>query len=255
VASGRAYADKMDEVVHRVASAAGDVTHPLLDVRPLHRACVVLIGADQGLCGSYNVSINRRGKELIDELVGNGTACVVVTVGRKARAFLRHRGIVPDYHFSQITAKSDVSEPLAISRQIRSLYTEPRVDQVQVVYSRFVSTLRHVPTVADLLPVRRMARRGEGTAAGPTEYIFEPAPERLFAALLPRYVDTRIYHLLLEAAASEQAARMTAMASATDNAEELIKHLTLQRNRARQEAITSELMDVVGGAEALKEPK
>ncbi|MFQ6097391.1 MAG: F0F1 ATP synthase subunit gamma, partial [Armatimonadota bacterium] len=180
--SGRVYSEKLDEVVHRVARAAGDVSHPLLEVRPIQTSCVVLVGADKGLCGSYNVNVNRTGADLISQLTRDGQRVIVITIGRKARAFLRHRRVEPAYHFSQITGQSDVSEALAVSRQVRWLYEQRHVDRVQVVYTRFISTIRHVASVADLLPVVTAAADGD-EAAGPADYIFEPAPEKLFAAL------------------------------------------------------------------------
>ncbi len=250
VAAGRPYYERMRVVLARVAMQAEQVQHPLLQVRPVATTCLVVIGGDRGLCGSYNVNLGRAAHQLVERLDEQQVGRVVVTVGRKARGFLRYRGVECDRHFPQLTPDSTVAEASIIARYARDMYESGRVDEVRIVYTRFVSPMEHRPAEVALLPLQ--APDVEDAAAPGIEYIFEPPPERLLGRLLPRYFDTQLYHLLLEAMTSEQGARMVAMTAATDNAAELIEQLTLQRNKARQQTITSELLDIVGGAEALR---
>jgi F-type H+-transporting ATPase subunit gamma len=241
----------MRAALARVAVQAEQVEHPLLEVRPVETTCLVAIGGDNGLCGSYNVNLGRAAHRLIGGPEGQDAGRVVVTVGRKVRDFLRYRKIERERHFPQLTPDSTMEEASVVARYVRDLYESGRVDEVRVVYTRFISPMEHRPTEVTLLPVRPPDM--EEQAAASVEYIFEPAPERLLGNLLPRYFDTQLYHLLLEAMASEQGARMVAMTAATDNAGEMIEQLALARNKARQQQITRELLDIVGGAEALRE--
>ena len=251
VEAGRPYFEGMRGVLGRVAMQAEQVQHPLLEVRPVVSTCVVAIGADKGLCGSYNVNLGRAAQQLIVSLDAQGLQPVVITVGRKVRDFLRFRGVASERHFPQLTPDSTVAEASQVARQVRELYESGRVDEVRIVYTRFINPMEHRSTEVTLLPLRPPEVRDQARTG--IEYIFEPVPERLLEHLLPRYFDTQLYHLLLEAMASEQGARMVAMTAATDNAGELIEHLTLERNKARQQHITGELLDIVGGAEALRQ--
>ncbi len=248
VEEGRTYRDKMQEILGRVAPVAGEVEHPLLAVREVRRVAVVVVAADKGLCGSHNANVSRLGLAAIEGVVVRGLSPVVVTVGRRGRDFLRYRGIEPREHFAQVSPRTAVAEARVISGALRGLYETAQVDEIRLVYTRFISTMQHQATDVALLPLRPPQPEVVGG-----EYIFEPEPQRLFARLLPRYVDTTVYHVLLEAATSEQAARMAAMSAATDNAEELLEKLVRQRNRLRQESITSEILEVVAGADALRQ--
>ncbi len=251
VEAGRPYHEGMRAVLARVAVQAQEVQHPLLEVRHVTSSCVVIIGGDRGLCGSYNVNLARAAHQLIEELDERQAERMVVTVGRKARDFLAFREIAVEQHFPQLTADSTVGEAAVVARYVRELYENGTVDEVRTVYTKFVSPLEHRPTQVTLLPLQTPDVDESGGAGA--EYIFEPMPEQLLGNLLPRYFDTQLYHLLLESMASEQGARMVAMTAATDNAGEMIDQLTLERNKARQQAITSELLDIVGGAEALRD--
>ncbi|MFQ5808084.1 MAG: ATP synthase F1 subunit gamma [Armatimonadota bacterium] len=251
VEAGRPYYEGMRAALARVAVQAQQVAHPLLEVRPVETTCVVAIGGDRGLCGSYNVNLGRAAHGLIARLDEQDVRRAVVTVGRRARDFLRYRKIELERHFPQLTPDSTVGEAAVVARYVRDLYESGRVDEVRIVYTRFISPMEHRPTEVALLPLRPPDM--EERVAASVEYIFEPVPERLLANLLPRYFDTQLYHLLLEAMASEQGARMVAMTAATDNAGEMIDQLTLARNKARQQQITRELLDIVGGAEALRD--
>jgi F-type H+-transporting ATPase subunit gamma len=246
VAQGRAYRDRMQQVLGRVAPLATEAQHPLLEVRQRRRVAVVIVAADKGLCGSYNGNVNRRGLEVLRHLQAHGLEPVAVTVGRRARDFLRFRGVQPARHYAQVTPRRAVEEARVISRDLRALYEAAAVDEIRLVYMRFITAVQHEPTEVVLLPLTPPEPE-----IVPADYIFEPEPQQLFARLLPRYVDTYVYHVLLEAATSEQGARMAAMTAATDNAEELLERLTRQRNRLRQESITREILEVVAGADVL----
>jgi F-type H+-transporting ATPase subunit gamma len=247
VEAGRVYWNKMQEIVERVAPLAGQVEHPLLAVREPARSVLVLtVGGEKGLCGSYNVNVIRKTAAFVAE---QSAPTSLITVGRKALDyFTKHDYTVID-HFSQIGVESDFSDALSVAVRVRGLYESAEVDEVYVAYTRFVSAMTHEPTVMRLLPLAPPAAQAEQHRLVP--YEFEPEPQRLLARLLPRYVDTQIYHLLLEAAASEYGARMVAMTNATDNAADMIESLTLRYNKARQAAITKELLEVVTGADAL----
>jgi F-type H+-transporting ATPase subunit gamma len=247
VEAGRVYWNKMQEIVERVAPLAGQVEHPLLAVREPARSVLVLtVGGEKGLCGSYNVNVIRKTAAFVAE---QSAPTSLITVGRKALDyFTKHDYTVID-HFSQIGVESDFSDALSVAVRVRGLYESAEVDEVYVAYTRFVSAMTHEPTVMRLLPLAPPAAQAEQHRLVP--YEFGPEPQRLLARLLPRYVDTQIYHLLLEAAASEYGARMVAMTNATDNAADMIESLTLRYNKARQAAITKELLEVVTGADAL----
>jgi F-type H+-transporting ATPase subunit gamma len=251
VEAGRPYYEGMRAVLARVAVQAVQVRHPLLEVRPVARSCVVVIGGDRGLCGGYNVNLGRAAHQLIEGLDERQADRIVVTVGRKARDYLAFRKIALERHFPQLTADSTVAEAAVVAIYVRELYESASVDEVRIIYTKFVSPMEHRPTEVTLLPLQTPDMEESGGAGA--EYIFEPVPEQLLGNLLPRYFDTQLYHLLLESMASEQGARMVAMSAATDNAGEMIDQLTLERNKARQQTITGELLDIVGGAEALRD--
>jgi F-type H+-transporting ATPase subunit gamma len=248
VESGRVYADKMREIMQRLASQATGVEHPLLEVREVVRPALVVMSASRGLCGSYTGNIHRRAQAHLDEMAAHGLQPAVVTVGRKAKEFFSRRGYEVVESYDRLSAESPHAEVRVAAEVLRKMYGERRVDRVEVAYTQFVSVGRHVPTIAQLLPVPRPA----GADNGAIDYIFEPPPALLFPLLLPRYVDIVFQYFLFQATASEHAARAMAMSQASDNAEEMIESLTLQYNKSRQAAITAELLDVVGGAEALK---
>lgn len=249
VEAGRIYWERMQQIVERVAPLAGDIQHPLLDIREPARDTVVLaVAGEKGLCGSYNANILRKTEQFIRE---QDTPVRLITVGQKAAAYFTRRSYEVIDHFPQITVGADSADALKIARRARELYETQQTDRVFVAYTRFVSAMTYEPTVMRLLPVA-------GPQDGPEEgtvlpYEFEPEPVVLFGRLLPRYVDTQIYHLLMEASASEYGARMVAMTNATDNAADMIESLTLTYHKARQAAITRELLEIVAGADALKQ--
>ncbi len=256
--AGRPYDEQLRAVLSHLADAAGDAgesaeaaLHPLLAQRdPVRRALIIHITPDRGLCGGLNANLNRRAAQLAVELRDQGIDVAVVAVGRKGRDFFGRSGARIEAEFLALADYPSMSDTLAVSHIAVSDFTEGRADRVYVVYPRFVNTTTQRPEVLQLLPVEPPAATVEMTAKY-ADYIFEPSPEEVLATLVPRYVETELYIAILEKAASEQSARMVAMRNASDAADEMIQDLTLTYNKARQDQITRELLDVVGGAAAL----
>jgi F-type H+-transporting ATPase subunit gamma len=241
----RPYAAKLTEMFTAVAAGVEPETHPLLARREERRIDVVVLTSDRGLCGGYNSNLLRFAAGFLRERSGVETAITVV--GRKGLDFYRRRNATLIGHHLGILTTPAATMAREIVTSVTTRFAEAQTDAVYLVYNRFKSAISQVPSTVRLLPVT--APEGEGPAV---DYIFEPARPELLATLLPRYVEALITQALLESVASEHAARMTAMGNATKNAAEMIGSLTLSMNRARQATITTELMEVVGGAEALK---
>jgi F-type H+-transporting ATPase subunit gamma len=245
--AGRPYAEKISQVIADLAAEhdLGGAAHPLLAQRPVRKIAVIHITTDRGLCGGLNANANRLvGNFIIDQKA----PVALVTVGRKGRDFMRRYGREIEAEFTGISDRPGILELLPIARIVIDDYTKGKCDQVFLSYSKFVSTIVQKPVLEPLLPVQP-----SGVPKGQSaDYIFEPNPSYVLNALLPRFVEMEVYHAVLENIASEQSARMVAMRSATDNAREIIGDLTLQMNKARQEQITKELLDITGGAAALE---
>jgi F-type H+-transporting ATPase subunit gamma len=244
--AGRPYTEKIRQVIADLAIEPlikGKVL-PLLEKREVKKIALVHIGTDRGLCGGLNTNLNRLVGEFI---LQQKVPVTVMTVGRKARAFARIAKLNVRAEFSGISDRATLQETLPISRVVIDDYSHGEVDLVYLAYPRFVSTMLQRPTIEALLPIEP-AKLPPGQVA---EYIYEPDPFTVLNELLPRFVEMEIYHAILELIASEQSARMVAMRNAGDNAEDLIKDLTLSLNKARQELITKEICDISGGAEAL----
>lgn len=246
--AARPYAEKMREVMGSLAgAAAGAVQHPLLERREIANTGVLLITADRGLCGSYNSAIIRRAVELMQEF--DPARVKMYIVGKKGNAFFRRRNYNVVESLSINTNAVSFGEAAAIAQVVRDAFERGDIDELYVVYTRFVTAITQRPSVLRLLPIETPAAQAEG---GTLDYIFEPEPSVLLGELLPRYLVTQVYQAVLESVASEHGARMTSMSSATDNAGKMISTLTLSLNRARQAGITKEISEIVGGAEALK---
>jgi F-type H+-transporting ATPase subunit gamma len=245
--SARPFAEKLAEMLVAVAGEAGPDDHPLLARRDERRTDVIVLTSDRGLCGGYNANVLRQAEPL---LVQASRELAAVAVGKKAAEFLRRRGTsVLEEHVAIASGSlSEVAD--GIATLIAERFTAGRTDAVHLVYSRFRSAISQIPTVVPVLPVALPERAG-GEPEARVEYIFEPPKRALLNALLPAYVRTQILQALLESIAGEHGARMTAMENATNNASDMIERLTLSMNRARQAAITTELMEIVSGAEAL----
>jgi F-type H+-transporting ATPase subunit gamma len=246
VLASRPFAQKMNELLGHLAAQIPErePPHPLLERRSPQHIGVVHITADRGLCGGLNSNMNRRTASF---MLSQEIPVSLVTVGRKGREFMSRYGrdILAD--FSRLGDQPALMDTLPISHVIIDHYLEGGFDQVYLAYTQFVSTVTQRPIMQRILPVEPAPAR----AAYLAEYIYEPNPAAVLAELLPRFVEMQVYQAVLEHIASEHSARMVAMRNATENANELIQDLTLTYNKARQEAITKELLDIVGGAAAL----
>jgi F-type H+-transporting ATPase subunit gamma len=244
--AGRPYSDKITQVIADLAaeSSGEGVTHPLLDKRKVNKIAVIHVTSDRGLCGGLNANMNRlTGRFILDQK----TPVTLVTVGKKGRDFMYRQRQDVRAEFTKISDRPAMLDTLPISRIITDDYSTGYVDQVYLAYTRFVTTMVQNPTLELLLPIEPAPIPKTETK----EYIYEPDSAFVLNELLPRFVEMRVYHAILEAIASEQSARMVAMRSATDNANDVMQELTLILNKARQEMITTELLDITGGVESL----
>jgi len=251
----RPYADRMLELMAITARASGSVPLPLLQRREVRRVALLPITADRGLAGAFNAQILRRTFALERQLRGEGVEVSWLVSGRKGRSTLRFRGYEVAQAWTGHSEQPEYADAQAIARRAIELYANDEVDRVVVIYNAFRSALTQEVTVRDLLPIpEQVVEGGEDEteeAAQRGDFIYEPEPEQILERLLPVYVETELYRALLESAASEQGARMTAMRNASSNAGDLISNLTLAMNRARQAEITQEILEVVAGADAL----
>ncbi|HSF05638.1 MAG TPA: ATP synthase F1 subunit gamma [Methylomirabilota bacterium] len=251
ILAARPYAGKMAELLGNLVSAAGSdgAAHPLLEQREGPRRQVVIITADRGLAGAFNSNIIRNALALIR---GSSQADVtLVVVGRKGRDFYRRRPWTIKRTLLGFWDRLAFSHAQELADFFMTQFLEGEVDEVHLVYNEFRSVAVQRPVRVQLLPIARVA--GQGSESAAVEYLYEPGPEAILGDLLPRHVRTQVYRALMESVAGEHGARMTAMEAATKNAKEMIDILTIQYNKARQEKITKELLDIVGGAEALRQ--
>jgi len=266
VQATRPYATKAwDVLLHLALQPGRDFVHPLLTQRStVGRILVVLVSSDRGLAGAYNANIVRFG---LEKFRGAPAPVQYVVVGRKGREMLARRRVDILADFSNLPAEPRFADISAIGRLTVDEYLQARVDQVHLVYTRFVNLLRQEPTSMLLLPLQveveaarvtsfgsdreRAISRGELPGPQPA-YIYEPGETELIDQIVPRFTALQLYHAILESTASEQAARMVAMQSATQNAGELVSALRLEYNKARQQSITSDMLDIAGGVEALR---
>src|SRR6478735_1249912 len=251
VHAAQPYSDQITEVVKDLSAAGGEVQSPLLTARPeIRRACHVVIAADRGLSGAYNSSVIRAAEgEIKNDALGN-VGYSLVLVGRKAESYYRFRGYDIDAVFTGFTETPSYENAREIGQTVVDLYLAGEVDSVELVYTRFVSAGFQEVVLRPLVPLEReLLSGGDGKPDPSAEG--EASAGAVLETILPRYVEARVYAAMLNAAASEHAARQRAMKAATDNAEELITALSRVMNRARQDAITTEIMEIAGGAEAL----
>ncbi|HSE94036.1 MAG TPA: ATP synthase F1 subunit gamma [Methylomirabilota bacterium] len=252
ILAARPYAGKMAELLGNLVGVTGSegAPHPLLEQREGPRRQIVVITADRGLAGAFNSNILRKAMEAVREST-SPTDLTLVVVGRKARDFYRRR---------QWTIKRDLigfwdrlaySHAQELADYFMQQYVDGEVDEVHLIYNEFRSVAVQRPVRQQLLPIPRVHAAGGDGAETPVDYIFEPGPAAILGDLLPRHVRMQVFRALMESLAGEYGARMTAMEAATKNAKEMIDVLTIQYNKARQEKITKELLDIVGGAEAL----
>ena len=242
--AGRPYSEKIQQVISDLAALPEMRVHPLLYSREVNKIAIVHITPDRGLCGGLNTSINRRAANFILE---QSVPVTLITVGSKGRDFMLRYGRDVRAEFTQLGDQPSMLDTFPISHIVIDDYTAGEIDMVYLSYAQFVSTAVQRPVLQQLLPVEPAVI----PSVQNVEYIYEPGAEAVLGELLPRFVEMQVYHAILEAIASEQSARMVAMRNATDNANELIEDLTLLYNKARQESITTELLDIAGGAAAL----
>lgn len=258
VEATRAYAGKAFEILNNLASQQ-DVGHPLLTAREeIKNSALILITGDRGLAGAYNSNMVSRAEAFVKAL---HTPCGVITVGRKGRDLMIRRGYNVIATFENISDSPSILDVTPIAQIVTDEYLSGNFDQVFIGYTDYVNLIIRRPTVKQLLPLRPLDFDGMAvseyvksvdlTGVSERVYLYEPQPEALLDVIVPRFTQLQIYQSVLEALASEHSARMVAMNNATDNAGELIEILTLERNKARQASITSEILDIVGGAEAL----
>ena len=243
--AGRPYSEKIQQVIADLAALHEvELQHPLLQRRPVTKIVIVHITPDRGLCGGLNANINRR---TVNFILEQSVPATLIAVGRKGRDFMRRYGRDIYAEFTQLGDQPSLIDTLPISHIVVDDYSKGAIDLVYLAYSQFVSTVLQRPVLQQLLPVEPARIFQEQNV----DYIYEPDSDVVLGEILPRFVEMQVYHAIMEAIASEQSARMVAMRSATDNANELMGDLTLLYNKARQEAITKELLDIAGGAAAL----
>lgn len=248
VLQGRPYAEKIYEVIAHLAaqpSEDGESLHPLLEVRPVNRIGLLAITPDRGLAGGMHSTINRRVAQFI---LNQSAPTRSIAVGRKGRDFMARYGQDLLAVFADLGDRPLVADTLPISRMLIDNFLDGEMDEVYLVYTKFVSTMSQEPVVQKLLPVSP----AELSATDRSGYIYEPDTMTVLGSLLPQFVDMEVYHAMLESIASEQSARMVAMRNATDNAKSLADDLTLVMNKLRQDSITNELLDLVGGQISLE---
>jgi F-type H+-transporting ATPase subunit gamma len=252
--AGRPYASMMNQVLGNVTFHAGDFMHPLMEQREVRKRCVIVVSTDKGLCGALNSNLMREAARFEKETT------IYLTAGRKAAQFVARtkRKLVAEFTYKDAPL---FSEARAISRYARDLFLKGEVDRVDIVFTKFISTLTQKPELRQLLPVGEIKPvtvgiprevQEEKLMHGATEFLFEPNIEEVLGSLLPHSLNFQVYQILLEAKASEHSARMVAMKNATDNAFQLIKDLTLEYNKMRQTNITKELLEIASAAMALE---
>ncbi len=251
--AARPYSQKLTELMTELAGKA-EIAHPLFEVRPVKSRLFLVIASDKGLCGSYNMNVLKLAQKTVDASIAEGVETQVYAVGRKVSEFFRKQGYTVFEKHTDFGGEANSERGNLVGNTAVGAFVDGTFDEVRVVYSAFISTMTQRPVELALLPIAPDAvagTEGEEEKDSNLEYIWEPSQEEMFATLLPLYLKNRVFMTLSEAFTSEHAARMTSMSAATENAGEMIEALTLQRNRERQATITSELLDIVGGANAL----
>jgi len=246
----RPYGLRMRQAITDLSVRVNRTVHPLLQKRPVKNVRVSVVTSDRGLCGAFNANIFRKAFQVIEECEARGAKVSVGVVGKKGGDFFRRRHWPIHDPFINIFERLSFEHAIEIGTAGTEAYRTGVFDEIHVVYNEFKSAVQQRVIVEQLLPIESFEATGTTPAQG--AYLYEPDEEELLAVLLPKWAQAQIYRILLESSAAEQAARMSAMDGATRNAGELIKSLTVYYNKTRQAAITKELMDIVGGAEALK---
>lgn len=255
VAAAQPYTDKMTEVIRNIAAASGRLSHPLLERREVNTVGVVIVTSDRGLAGAYNSTVMRLAERQLLDHRHQGKTVRLYTVGKKAQSYFRYRKYHIEQSFLGVTDTPSYISARTIANIVLNEYQEGAVDSVDVFTTRFFSAFTQTAVLWPLLPIEpptaEPSDEAVDEAAPVAGYNFEPDPDEILNRLLPRYLEATVFGILLEASASEHAARRRAMKAATENAEELTTVLTRRANQARQAEITTEISEIVGGAEAL----
>ncbi len=249
----RPYAEKMHEVLISLAKGADSESHPLLAFRPRKTIGIVVFTSDRGLCGAFNTNILKAAQQTIDQHKSDGFEVSISTVGKKATEYFKRRGVELKNSWTGMSNIS-FSDAEKIATDVKESFLNEAVDEVVIVFNAFKSMVAQTVTESRLLPLSPEEVEGEEAAGAEAaaDFIYEPSMEGIFDILIPKNVDTQIFRALLESSAAEEAARMSAMENATQSCDEMVGSLTLKFKKARQASITGELMDIVGGVEALK---
>jgi F-type H+-transporting ATPase subunit gamma len=246
----RPYAHTLDQMIRHAAHTAGADAHPLLRRREMKKVRILVLTSDKGLCGTFNANVNRAVETFLKDEAPKYEQVEILVVGRKGNEYLVRRDAPVKKFYQGILDKVNYHTAATLGDDVSKAFVAEDIDGLFIVYNEFRSAMIQTLSWKQLLPMEEMGDEVSGRL-GKAEHIYEPSKEAVLDRMLPLYVDTQIYRALLDSQASEMGARMTAMDNATNNAADLIERLTLQYNKARQEAITNELMDIVGGAEAL----
>lgn len=247
----RPYVERMKTIMCALRSSADELNDPLFIQRPENRVLLVVITSDRGLCGTFNVNVINAAKNFIGQQADKQVS--IVAIGRKGNDALSKQGYRVERFFPVPWGASLEADTRTISIYLMEAFTAEEVDSVYVLYSHFANVLRYVPTCVQYLPIPPLTQQERRDLLRlSADFIIEPSFEMLANQLTPRYLETILYHSIVESLASEYAARMVSMRNANDNAEEVIRDLTLTYNKARQASITKELIDIIGGVEALK---
>jgi len=250
----RPYASRMQTVLSDLARVSEREIHPLLYLRPRKTVEVIILTSDKGLCGAFNTNILKAGANYINSLKKDGVEVSVNVVRRKARDYFRRRSVPMRKQWLGLSGRITYANAQEIASDLSENYINETFDEVIVIYNEFKSMIAQKVTSMKLLPLGSIAGEGEQKEAAMTaDYLYEPTRAAIFEKLLPKYIEIQIYRALLESSAAEEASRMTAMENATKNCSEMITKVTLLANKVRQAGITKDLMDIVGGVEALKE--
>jgi F-type H+-transporting ATPase subunit gamma len=252
ILSSRPYAHKLRDVMANLSRRVNRAAHPLLRKRTGNKVEILVVTSDRGLCGAFNTNIVRKAVETLREREGLSHKVTVSLVGRKSRDFFRRRNWPIRQQWTEVFDKLSFEHALDIGQDLTDNFVKGTFDELYVIYNEFKSAIQQRVIVERLFPIEALEADGTAAAALGGSYEYEPDEDELLKALLPKHFQVQTYRILLESSAAEQGARMAAMDGATRNAGELIKKVTLYYNKTRQSAITKELMDIVGGAEALK---
>jgi F-type H+-transporting ATPase subunit gamma len=252
ILAARPYGHKMRDVIANLSRRMNRSAHPLLQKRTGPTIEILIVTSDRGLCGAFNANIIRKASEFIRDSEARGAKVTLSVIGRKGREYFRRRPWPIRQQWLGVFDRLSYEHGIDIGQDLIESYTKGTFDELYVIYNEFKSAIQQRVIVEKFFPIESLDQPSEGTTHLGGSYLYEPDEDELLAVLLPKHFQTQAYRVLLESSAAEQGARMAAMDGASRNAGEIIKKLTLYYNKTRQAAITKELMDIVGGAEALK---